>query len=206
MHDGPIDTPAGAATVEAVAQIIDRARALGYCFGLVSPSGHVTADRYHSSGLPLPTVINPIPYHLPLAFGEIPDIPTPWTRIPSPLQLTATHTPATFTPGSSGTLRISVTNVSGNPTDGSPVTVISDLPPALTPSAVAGPGWTCTRTGHTATCTRTDPLPPHGSYPPITLRVTIASPAPPTVTHTPTLTAHGDTWTTETTDTIPISR
>ena len=42
MHDGPIDTPAGAATIEAVGRIIDTARALGYCFGVVSPSGQVT--------------------------------------------------------------------------------------------------------------------------------------------------------------------
>jgi hypothetical protein len=54
LHDGPIDTPAGAATVQAVGQIIDRARELGYCFGVVDRSGHVVADRYVSSGRPIP--------------------------------------------------------------------------------------------------------------------------------------------------------
>jgi len=56
MHDGPIDTPAGAATVAAVGQIIDRARELGYCFGMVDHAGQVVADRYVPSGLPIPQV------------------------------------------------------------------------------------------------------------------------------------------------------
>ena len=35
LHDGPVDSPAGQATVDAVPLIIDAARARGYCFGTV---------------------------------------------------------------------------------------------------------------------------------------------------------------------------
>jgi uncharacterized repeat protein (TIGR01451 family) len=205
MHDGPIDTTAGAATVAAVGMVIDRARALGYCFGLVSESGHVVADRYVPSGEPIPSVVNPIPYHLPLAFGEVPNLPDPWVRIPSPLHLTATHAPATFTQGQPGSLTISVANVSTKPGDGSPVTVSSDLPPGLTPVTATGPGWTCSSDASTITCTRTDVLAPQHSYPPITVAVAVSRTASSTLTHAPTLSAHGDTWTAETTDTIPVA-
>jgi peptidoglycan/xylan/chitin deacetylase (PgdA/CDA1 family) len=82
MHDGPIDTPAGAATVQATAEVIDQARARGYCFGVVDSSGQVVADRYVSSGEPVPPVTAPVPYHLPLAFGTVDQLPQPWVAIP----------------------------------------------------------------------------------------------------------------------------
>ena len=83
LHDGPMDTPAGAATVEAVGQIIDRARELGYDFGVVDRTGQVVADRYVPCGLPVPPVTAPVPYHLPLVRGEVAHIPRPWVRMPS---------------------------------------------------------------------------------------------------------------------------
>lgn len=81
MHDGPIDTPSGAATVQAVGMIIDKARELGYCFGVVDASGQVIADRYVSSGEPIPAVQSPVPYRIPLAFGTEEQIPHPWRPI-----------------------------------------------------------------------------------------------------------------------------
>ncbi|MFC5108826.1 polysaccharide deacetylase family protein [Kibdelosporangium philippinense] len=81
MHDGPIDTPSGAATVQAVGMIIDKARELGYCFGVVDASGQVIADRYVSSGEPIPAVKAPVPYRIPLAFGTEEEIPQPWRPI-----------------------------------------------------------------------------------------------------------------------------
>jgi peptidoglycan/xylan/chitin deacetylase (PgdA/CDA1 family) len=200
LHDGPIDTTAGAATVEAVGLIIDRARALGYCFGLVDRFGQVVADRYVPSRRPIPSITNPVPYHLPLAFGTVDQLPQPWIRIPSPLQLRASHTPDTFSHNQSGTLTLTVRNVSRRATDGSPVTVTNDLPAGLVARSASGPGWSCTGT----TCTRTDVLAPQRSYPPITIVVDVAGAAPPTVTNAPTLTAHGDTWTDETTDRIRV--
>jgi hypothetical protein len=44
-------------------------------------SGQVVADRYVSSGRPIPAVTAPVPYRLPLAFGTEDQIPQPWTPI-----------------------------------------------------------------------------------------------------------------------------
>lgn len=204
LHDGPIDTPAGAATVEAVGLIIDRARELGFCFGLVDQTGHIVADRYVPSQRPIPAITNPVPYHLPLAFGTPDRLPDPWVRIPSPLHVAATHFPATVTRGQLATLTVRVSNVSRERGDGSPVTMVSELPAGLTPLAATGRGWTCT-VDSPITCTRTDALAPGRSYPPITITVRVAADAPAMLTHAPTLTAHGDTWTHETTDTVPVA-
>jgi uncharacterized repeat protein (TIGR01451 family) len=201
MHDGPIDTPAGAATVEAVGMIIDRARELGYCFGVVGQSGHVVADRYVSSGAPIPEITNPVPYHLPLAFGTADRIPGPWVRIPSPLHLSAAHAPAHFSRGGTGTLTLTVRNVGDRPGDGSPVTVLPTVPSGLSIVSVGGPGWAC---GADA-CVRSDILASHRSYPPITLTVRVAADAPPVIDYAPSLTAHGDTWTHEASDPITVS-
>jgi uncharacterized repeat protein (TIGR01451 family) len=204
LHDGPIDTPAGAATVEAVGQIIDRARELGYCFGVVDHTGHVVADRYVSSGLPIPQVTNPVPYHLPLAFGQVDRIPEPWVRIPSPIQITTAHSPATFVRGQVGnTLTLTVTNHSNAPTDGATVAVIDEIPAGLVVTSAAGRGWTCTIDGP-VTCTREDVLGPHRSYPPVVLRADVAADSANVIVHQPTLLGHGETWTAETSETIRV--
>jgi uncharacterized repeat protein (TIGR01451 family) len=205
MHDGPIDTPAGAETVKAVRMIIDRARELGYCFGVVDHTGQVVADRYVSSGTRIPQLVNPVPYHLPLAFGTNDQIPEPWVRIPSPLQIAATHSPATFAQGQAGaTLTLTVTNTSEKPTDTSAVTVTDAVPPGLTATAASGDGWTCTGSARPR-CMRTGVLAPHASYPPITLTVDVAADAPVTITNSPSLLAHGEAWTSEASDAIAVT-
>ncbi|WP_166345729.1 polysaccharide deacetylase family protein [Phytoactinopolyspora limicola] len=68
LHDGPIDTVAGAALMEALPLIIDDARELGYCFGTFDSTGEIVADRLVSSDRPIPVVTEPVPY-LPLLFG-----------------------------------------------------------------------------------------------------------------------------------------
>jgi peptidoglycan/xylan/chitin deacetylase (PgdA/CDA1 family) len=201
LHDGPIDTTAGAATVEAVGMIIDRARELGFCFGVPDETGHVVADRYVASNRPVPEVTNPVPYLMPLAFGVPADIPPPSVRIPSPVRLTATHVPATFGRGSvDNTLTLTVTNASGRPTDGAAVTVVDAMPPGLTATAASGSGWTCVG----VTCTRTDVLAPHAAYPPITITVAVATEAPATIVNTAAFTGHGGSWTSDASDTIPV--
>lgn len=202
LHDGTIDTTSGPATVEATGLLIDAARQLGYCFGVVDHSGQVIASRYVSSGMPIPQITKPVPYHLPLAFGVPADLPEPWVRIPSPLHISATHSPATFAPGQRGnTLSVTVTNVSTSPSDGSPVTVVDPIPAGLTVTSVTGNGWTCS---DAHTCTRTDVLAPKASYPPIVFTVDVSTSPPASVVHAPTLSAHGQAWTHETTDTIRI--
>jgi len=82
LHDGPYDTVAGAATVEALGLIIDAARERGYCFGKVDRHGGVVADRHVPTGASIPMVINPVPYHELLFGGGLPPEPfvivEPW--------------------------------------------------------------------------------------------------------------------------------
>ncbi len=129
LHDGPVDSPAGQATVDAVPMIIDGARARGYCFGTVDRSGQVVADRYVSSGQAIPAITNAVPY-LPLAFPGTP--PAPAVTVPQPLRIAAAHAPAVFVRGETGTLTLTVSNPTATPTDGSTTTVTNALPAGLT--------------------------------------------------------------------------
>ena len=204
IHDGPIDTTSGAQTVKAEGMFIDQARARGYCFGTVDDTGHVVADRYVPSTESPPGLVNPVPYHIPLAFGTRNDIPRPWVRIPSPIQLTASHSPSQFVQGQNGdTLTLSVADQSNDLTDGNPVIVTDSIPSGLSVTSAAGPGWSCNGTT-LVTCTRSDVLSPHTSYPPITITVNVASDAGPRIANTPKLSAHGQMWTDQSFDTIGV--
>jgi len=202
LHDGPVDTPAGAATVEALAMIIDAAREQGYCFGVVDASGEVVADRYVSSGEPIPRIVNPVPYHR-LVFGTADMIQGPFAFTVSPLVIAAAHEPAVFTAGGTGTLTLTVSNRSGDPTDGETVTVEDELPDGLTATAAGGDGWTCTAE---VSCTRSDVLAPGASYPPVRIAVSVAADAPAQVINEPTVTGHGGVWTEIASDAIDIAR
>ncbi len=150
IHDGPIDTPAGLATSDAVPMIIDRGRAMGYCFGKVDRSGQVVADRYVSSGEPIPQAVNPVPYNFLERAGTP---PADWFVAPDALGIDATHTPAVFTRGGTGKLSIVVSNLTDQPSDpdpvgGSTVTVNDAVPRGLTVTSVSGQGWTCSGSAH----------------------------------------------------------
>ena len=204
LHDGPIDTPAGAATVEAVRQTIDKARALGYCFGVVDDTAHVVADRYVSSGRPIPRITKPVPYRLPLRLGQ--------RRQPAPAvrarRLAASRSPpATPRPpscaGRPATSRLPSRNESDRPTDGAPVNVVNAIPAGLIATGAAGEGWTCTAAGG-RTCTRKDVLaPPAPPTPPSSIQVKVADDAPKAIVNAPVLTGHGSAWADDTTDRIP---
>ncbi len=87
MHDGPIDSAAGAAVEAALPQVIDRARQSGYCFGRLNPVGKVVPAMLRGSHAPIPEVINPVPY-LPLesySRGQLP--PQPYVIIDPAAQL-----------------------------------------------------------------------------------------------------------------------
>ncbi len=93
-----------------------------------------------------------------------------------------------FTQGQSGAgYSVTVTNTGGIASSGT-VSVIDNLPTGLSPATISGPGWSC----DTATCTRSDPLAPGASYPPITITVNVASNAPPSVTNVATVGGGGD--------------
>ncbi|WP_454086169.1 polysaccharide deacetylase family protein [Georgenia sp. Marseille-Q6866] len=76
MHDGPIDTPAGGAVIEALPQVIDGVREQGYCFGSVDADGDVVPDRLRPTGQPIPTIENPVPFR-PIAFAGTPPLAPP---------------------------------------------------------------------------------------------------------------------------------
>src|SRR5207247_4459405 len=93
---------------------------------------------------------------------------------PPDLTITKTHS-SNFIQGQTGVYTITVTNLGGAPTSGA-VTVSDTLPTGLTATAFGGAGWDCVLA--TLTCTRNDPLPPGGSYSPITVTVNVAIPTP----------------------------
>jgi peptidoglycan/xylan/chitin deacetylase (PgdA/CDA1 family) len=87
MHDGPIDSAAGAAVEAALPQIIAGVRHAGYCFGRLNPVGQVAPATLPASHRPIPEVINPVPY-LPLSEtsrGQLP--PEPYVLVDPATQL-----------------------------------------------------------------------------------------------------------------------
>jgi peptidoglycan/xylan/chitin deacetylase (PgdA/CDA1 family) len=200
LHDGPNDTPAGAGSVEALGQIIDIARANGFCFGVTDHTGEVVASRYVSSGRPIPGIVNPVPYNALVRPGTPPQ---PFVFVESPIRIAASHSPATFAPGQTGNaLTLEVANVSGEPTDGSPVTVTDPIPAGLTATAAGGSGWACT-VARTVRCTRSDVLSPRSSYPPIAITVDVAADATST-TNSATVVGHGGVWRSTASDPIEV--
>jgi len=89
------------------------------------------------------------------------------------LTISKSHT-GNFTQGSTGnTYTVVVSNSgAGEKTAGQSVSVTDTPPVGLTVTAMSGTGWTCTTL---PTCTRNDALAAAGSYPPITVTVTVAA-------------------------------
>jgi peptidoglycan/xylan/chitin deacetylase (PgdA/CDA1 family) len=84
LHDGPVDTAGGAADEVALPRIIDRTRALGYCFGQLNELGQVVPARLQPSENRIPTVVNPVPY-LPIQYSGDKTPPRPYVVVqPSP--------------------------------------------------------------------------------------------------------------------------
>jgi uncharacterized repeat protein (TIGR01451 family) len=88
-----------------------------------------------------------------------------------------------FTQGQNGAYSVTVKNIGGKDSDGSTVTVTDTLPSGFTASAASGGGWVCAL-GPPITCTRSDVLAAHSSYPAITLTVNVANNAAGSVTNT----------------------
>lgn len=79
LHDGPVDTGAGSATLAALPGLVTGARELGFEFGLLAPDGGVVPATYVSSGLTVRAIEAPVPYR-PLMFADPPP-PDPWVPI-----------------------------------------------------------------------------------------------------------------------------
>jgi len=118
------------------------------------------------------------------------------------LTLAKSHA-GTFTQGQTGaTYSLTVQN-SGTAATSGTVVVSDTLPGGLTATAMTGAGWTCTLS--TLTCTRTDALAAGGSYPSITLTVSVAGNAPSGVTNTATVSGGGETNTANDTASDPTT-
>ena len=115
----------------------------------------------------------------------------PISAAPPPVDLSIAITNVgPFSRGQSGAqYAVTVSNVGGVPTSGM-VTVTIALPAGVTPTAIAGSGWTCTQP--VGPCTTTAVLVPGASYPVITITVNIATNAPATLIATATVSGGGD--------------
>ncbi len=88
--------------------------------------------------------------------------------------MVVTQTPsAALTAGQAGSLTLTASNIGGASTYGQPVTLQTTIPAGITfGSITASPGWACTTTLPTISCTRSDALAGETSYPDIVLAVT----------------------------------
>jgi uncharacterized repeat protein (TIGR01451 family) len=99
--------------------------------------------------------------------------------------------PGFFLKGQTGAqFSFNVTNSGGSPTT-APVTVVGTLPTDLTPTAIAGIGWSCTLA--TLSCTRADVLPAGQVYPGIVATMNVSANAPASVSTTATVSGGGET-------------
>ena len=109
----------------------------------------------------------------------------------SDLTLSKSHA-GNFTRGSAASFTIPVSNVSTLGATSGVVTINDTLPIGLTPTSASGTGWTCSVTGQTVSCVRSDSLAVGGSYPSITVNVIVLPTAPATVTNTATVGGGGE--------------
>ena len=97
-----------------------------------------------------------------------------------------------FTRGLAASYTVPVSNVGIYGATSGVVTINDTLPFGLTPTSATGTGWTCSVSGQTISCTRSDSLPKSSSYPSLTLSATVLQTAPATVTNTATVAGGGE--------------
>ena len=113
------------------------------------------------------------------------------TRI-GDLSITKTHVGASFTRGTVGTYTLSIANVSPLGSTVGLATINDTLPFGITPTTATGSGWSCTVSGQTVSCTRSDSLAVGANYPSITVSANVSQSAPATLTNTATVSGGGD--------------
>jgi uncharacterized repeat protein (TIGR01451 family) len=122
--------------------------------------------------------------------GVIHSASDPTTILAPTLAVAASHT-GNFAVGQTGVYTITVSNP-GTVASSGAVTVSDSLPSTLTATLLSGAGWTCNSQPFFLNCTRSDSLAGGGSYPPISLTVSVGSGAPSAVTNQVTLSGGGD--------------
>ena len=100
------------------------------------------------------------------------------TKINGPvLGITKSHTPDPFIVGQTGTYTITVDNKAGNVATTGSVTVSDLMPQGLFATNASGAGWSCSG-GSFVNCSRSDSLAVGGTYPPITITVSVKGGGP----------------------------
>jgi uncharacterized repeat protein (TIGR01451 family) len=97
-----------------------------------------------------------------------------------------------FTRGSAASYSITVTNVSPYGATTGLVTMDDTLPIGISPISATGTGWTCSVSGQTVSCTRSDVLAAGASYPVITLNALVSQSAPATLTNIAAISGGGE--------------
>jgi uncharacterized repeat protein (TIGR01451 family) len=106
------------------------------------------------------------------------------------LALTKTHT-GSFTVGTNGKYTLTVSNVGSAPTSG-PITLVDSLPAGLSYVSFTGTGWTCSAAAPNVACSRTQALAPQATST-VTLTVSVAAAAVPSVVNSAIVSLEGDT-------------
>ena len=112
------------------------------------------------------------------------------------LNIAKSHTPAIFNAGSTGTFNLTVTNkVSATGSTGGRTVTITDVLPAQfapTSNSFSSNGWTCTASGQTVTCTRSDVLAAGSSYPVLNVPVNVVGATGSAITNTASVATPGE--------------
>jgi LPXTG-site transpeptidase (sortase) family protein len=123
----------------------------------------------------------------------------------SDMTITKSHTDPFVRGSTASVYTLIATNIGGAATVGA-VTVTDALPAGLTPTSVAGTGWTCPApVGQTVSCARADALAGGASYPPVTVTVNVLQSAPSSVINTATVSGGGETNTSNNTAVDPTN-
>jgi uncharacterized repeat protein (TIGR01451 family) len=140
--------------------------------GTVSSYPPITLSVSVSTGAPL-TVINVVTVSGGGEQNTVNDSAADLTTIIglADLALFSNHL-GDFVAGQSGVYSLIVNNFGQGPSTGT-VTVVETLPSGFTATAMTGPGWSCTLS--TVTCTRGDSVSPAGTFPAISVTVSLAS-------------------------------
>jgi uncharacterized repeat protein (TIGR01451 family) len=120
------------------------------------------------------------------------------------LTISATHSGSFRQLDTADSYTLTVSNIGSIATSGQ-VTVIDTLPAGLTPTTASGTGWSTSVTGSTVTASRSDSLTNGGSYPPLTLSLSVTGSAPPSVTNTASVAGGGETNATNDTASDPTT-
>ncbi|HEX3820228.1 MAG TPA: C25 family cysteine peptidase [Candidatus Sulfotelmatobacter sp.] len=112
------------------------------------------------------------------------------TRLPD-FAIAKSHGGGTLTRGGTAAYTLQVTNINTTASVGL-VTINDTVPLGITPTSASGTGWTCSVSGQTISCTRSDSLAGGATFPLITVNVNVAQSAPATITNVGAVSGGGD--------------